>query len=266
MPTMISSLVNTKVKYVRRLQAEKRFRLRENVFVVEGTRWITELVQLAQVPDIVFYTDEWLNTANNKPILQQLAGIKQVVSEQVMQAMSDTQTPPGILAVLPVAPLPWPGKPSFLLILDRVTNPGNLGTILRTAGAAGVEGVILGPGCVDAYNPKTLRGGMGAHLRLPLQTATWPEIEQMSRGMSIWLAAADGKMAYTAVSWTQPSVLIIGGEASGAGSEAQKLATAPSAIPMHAATESLNAAVAAAVILFEAARQRQAVASRPVGQ
>ncbi len=263
---MISSLANTKVKYVRRLQAEKRLRLRENVFVVEGTRWITELVQLARVPDIVFYTDEWLNTASNETILQQLAGTKQVVSEQVMQAMSDTKTPPGILAVLSVNPLPWPEKPSFLLILDQVTNPGNLGTILRTAGAAGVEGVILGPGCVDAYNPKAVRGGMGAHLRLPIQTATWSEIEQMVQGMSVWLAAADGDVVYTAVPWTQPAALIIGSEASGAGNKARNLATAPIIIPMHAATESLNAAVAAAVILFEAARQRVAGTSGQVGK
>lgn len=254
---MISSLANSKVKYVRRLQAEKRFRLRENKFVIEGTRWIMELVQLARVPEIVFYTDEWLQTAEGEFILHQLTGSKQVVTEQVMQAMSDTETAPGILAVLPVQPLPWPNAAAFLLVLDRITNPGNLGTMLRTAGAAGVDGVILGPGCVDAYNPKVVRGGMGAQLRLPIQTATWPEIKGLVAGMAVWLAAADGERAYTAVSWTQPSALIIGGEASGAGSKARQLATGTIAIPMRAATESLNAAVAAAVILFEAARQRQ---------
>ncbi|MCB9420701.1 MAG: RNA methyltransferase [Ardenticatenaceae bacterium] len=254
---MISSFANAKVKYVRRLQAEKRFRLKENVFVVEGTRWISELIQLSRIPNIVFYTDEWLNAADNETILQQLAGIKQAVTEQIMQAMSDTQTPPGILAVLPVQALPWPEKPSFLLILDQIMNPGNLGTMLRTAGAAGVEGVILGPGCVNAYNPKAVRGSMGAHLRLPILAATWPEIKKLVQDMSVWLAAADGDLAYTAVPWTQPSALIIGGEADGAGSQARKLATSPIAIPMHAATESLNAAVAAAVILFEAARQRR---------
>lgn len=254
---MISSLANAKVKYVRRLQAEKRFRLRENVFVVEGTRWITELIQLERVPEIVFYTDEWLDTADNKPILQQLAGTKQAVTAEVMQAMSDTQTPPGILAVLPDQLLPWPENPTLLLVLDRITNPGNLGTMLRTAGAAGVDGVILGPGCVDAYNPKAVRGGMGAHLRLPFRTADWPEIKQLVAGTAVWLAAADGESSYTAVPWTQPSTLIIGGEASGAGTQAHQLATAPIAIPMHAATESLNAAIAAAVILFEATRQRR---------
>ncbi len=256
---VISSLANTKVKYVRRLQAEKRFRLRENAFVVEGTRWLKELVQFERVPEVIFYTDEWLN-ADNGHILQQLAGAKQVVTESVMAAMSDLQSPPGVLAVLPTNPLPWPENPSLLLILDGINNPGNLGTMLRTAGAAGTDSVILGPGCVDAYNPKTVRGGMGAHLRLPMQTAKWTEIEVMVRGMPVWLAAAAGEKVYTAVNWTQPAALIIGGEASGAGQEAYKLAT-PIAIPMSAATESLNAAVAAAVILFEAARQRQAAQS-----
>jgi TrmH family RNA methyltransferase len=257
---VISSLANTKVKYVRRLQAEKRFRHRENAFVVEGTRWLKELVQLGRVPDVIFYTDEWLN-ADNDPILQQLAGAKQVVTELVMAAMSDLQSPPGVLAVLPIDPLPWPENPSLLLILDGINNPGNLGTMLRTAGAAGTDGVILGPNCVDAYNPKTVRGGMGAHLRLPMQTASWAEIGEMVRGMHVWLAAAAGEKVYTAVNWIQPAALIIGGEASGAGQQAHQLAT-PIAIPMHAATESLNAAVAAAVILFEAARQRK-TASAP---
>ncbi len=254
---MISSLANAKIKYVRRLQAEKRFRTRERAFVIEGTRWVSDLVQLARTPDLVFYTEAWLNTAVNTHILHQLGGSKQVVTDPVMAAMSDTQTPPGILAVLPVQPRPLPDNPFLLLILDGVANPGNLGTMLRTAGAAGVDGVLLGPGCVDAYNPKAVRGGMGAHLRLAIQTVNWDEIRQLTAGMPVWLAAADGEAAYTAVSWLPPSALIIGGEASGAGEQARHLATGTIHIPMQAATESLNAAMAAAVILFEAARQRQ---------
>ena len=254
---MISSLANAKIKYVRRLQAEKRFRAREKAFVIEGTRWVSELIQLSRIPELLFYTEAWLNSAANAPILHQINGPKQVVSEPVMAAMSDTQTPSGILAVLPIQPLPLPDAPSLLLILDGVTNPGNLGTMLRTAGAAGVDGVLLGPGCVDAYNPKAVRGAMGAHLRLAIRTANWTEIEQLTARMSVWLAAADGEMAYTAVSWQPPSALIIGGEASGAGEQARQLATAAIHIPMRAATESLNAAVATAIILFESARQRQ---------
>lgn len=254
---MITSLANAKVKYVRRLQAEKRFRTREKAYVIEGTRWAAELVQMPRQPELVFYTEEWRQTAAHDHILQQIDSPKQVVNESVMAAMSDTQTPPGILAVLPQQQLSLPLQPSLLLILDGVTNPGNLGTMLRSAGAAGADGVLLGPGCADVFNPKTVRGGMGAHLRLPILTADWDQLAQIATGMGVWLAAADGEMSYTAVSWISPSAIIIGGEAGGAGQQARQLATGTIAIPMHAATESLNAAVAAAVILFEAARQRQ---------
>jgi TrmH family RNA methyltransferase len=136
---MITSSTNPKVKYVRRLQTDRRFRAREKAFVVEGTRWLTELVERAHPPEIVLYTDDWHNTADNRRILQQLKAPVQLVSDQTMAHMSDTETPPGILAVVSMQPHPLPHQPSLLLILDRVRNPGNLGTMLRTAGAAGAE-------------------------------------------------------------------------------------------------------------------------------
>jgi TrmH family RNA methyltransferase len=254
---MLTSLTNFKVKYIQRLQTDKRFRNRENAFVVEGTRWMLELDRFSREPAYIFYTEEWLNSADNANILQQLSGHHQPVSNQIMAAISDTQTPPGVLAALPIQPIPLPPSPTLILILDELTNPGNLGTILRTAGAAGVDGVFLGPGCVDAYNPKVVRGAMGAHLRLPIQEADWQMITELADKMAIYLAAIDGELPYTAVSWDEPAALIIGGEASGAGMKAHQLAEKTIAIPMHAETESLNAAVATAVILFEAARQRQ---------
>lgn len=257
---MITSLSNAKVKYVRRLQTDRRFRDRENQFVVEGTRWLTESVAMARPAEMLFYTERWLETAVHAQILQQLTHLRQstalLVSEEVMQAMSDTTTPAGILAVLPRQPRPLPLQPSLLLVLDEISTPGNLGTMLRTAGAAGVDGVLLGPGCVDLYNPKVVRGSMGAHLRLPVHSQTWPEITAALAGMQVWLAAVEAKRAYTAVNWRQPSALIIGSEAAGAGEEARRLANGSITIPMHAATESLNAAMAAGIILFEAARQR----------
>lgn len=257
---MITSLSNAKVKYVRRLQTDRRFRNRENQYVVEGTRWLTELVTMARPAEMLFVTERWLETAVHAQILQQLTHLGQsiplLVSKEVMQAMSDTTTPAGVLAVLPMKPRPLPATPSLLLILDEINTPGNLGTMLRTAGAAGADGVLLGPGCVDLYNPKVVRGSMGAHLRLPVHSQTWPEIAETVRGMQVWLATVEAKMAYTAVNWQQPSALIIGSEAAGAGTEARRIASGSITIPMHAATESLNAAMAAGIILFEAARQR----------
>ena len=261
---MITSLSNAKVKHVRRLQAERRFRSRENQFVVEGTRWLTELVTQARPAEMLFYTERWLETAVHAQILQQLTSLGQsaplLVSDEIMQAMSDTTTPAGVLAVLSMQPRPLPANPSLLLVLDAINTPGNLGTMLRTAGAAGVDGVLLGPDCVDLYNPKVVRGSMGAHLRLPVHSQSWPEIATTVAGMPVWVATIQAENVYTAVDWRVPSALIIGSEAAGAGSEARRVASQGVTIPMHAATESLNAAMAAGIILFEAARQRNEAA------
>ena len=174
-----------------------------------------------------------------------------------MTAMSTTETPPGVLATVAIDPLPLPPRPSFMLILDSITNPGNLGTMLRTAAAAGVDAVLLTSGCVDIYNPKVVRGSMGALLRLPVHQLEWDDMARAVDRMRIWVAEAGGSRAYTAVDWRQPSALIVGNEAHGAGDDAYTLADGSVSIPMSVETESLNAAIAAGIILFEAARQRE---------
>ena len=132
-----------------------------------------------------------------------------------------------------------------------------MGAILRTAAAAGVDVVILSPGCTDPYNPKVLRSGMGAHFRIPIVEASWEEIEAYCETHAIYAAAGGGTTDYTAVDWTQPWGLIIGSEAHGVGQQATELADALIYIPMANETESLNASIAAAVILFEAKRATQ---------
>ncbi len=259
---MITSSNNAKVKFVRRLQTDRRFRNQEQQYVVEGSRWLTELLAMTRPPELLFYTERWLETAVHAQILQQLTDLGKfaplLVSEEIMQSMSDTSTPAGVLAVLSMQPRPLPMQPSLLLVLDAINTPGNLGTLLRTAGAAGVEAVLLGPNCVDLYNPKVVRGSMGAHLRLPVHSQSWSEIAETVRGMQVWVATLEAEMVYTAVDWAQPTALIIGSEAAGAGEAARQLAHSQVTIPMHDKTESLNVAVAAAVLLFEIARQRQA--------
>jgi TrmH family RNA methyltransferase len=173
-----------------------------------------------------------------------------------MNHVSDTETPSGVLAVVAIVQNPPPSNPDLLLILDRIADPGNMGTIVRTAAAAGVDAVLAGPGCVDIYNPKVVRSTMGALIRLPVLSASWPEIEQLAADMTVWLAAADGRKTYHQVDWRLPSALIIGSEADGAGPKANNLAHQTVTIPISAQTESLNAAIAAGVILFEANRQR----------
>lgn len=243
---MITSNGNSKIKYVARLQADRRFRWREKVFVVEGERSVRDVLAYCQ-PQFILHTssiDPPQSDAQTLPI-----------DDALMRHISDVETPAGILAVVPFPEIALPETPSLLLILDGVQTPGNMGTMLRTAAAAGADGVLLAPGCVDPFNPKVVRGGMGAHFRLPMVKAGWNEIEKMVDGMQVWVASADSATPYTAVDWQTRSALIIGNEANGPSAPALQLASGV-AIPMAAAVESLNAAMAAGIILFEAARQR----------
>ncbi|WP_374687798.1 TrmH family RNA methyltransferase [Promineifilum sp.] len=253
---MITSRANTQVKYIRRLLAEKRFRHDERAFVVEGTRWLRELALAQLTPRALFATPEWAASDEGQGLTAALAVEPALVDEKVMAAMSDTETAPGVLAVLAMEPRPLPAAPTLLLILDAVSNPGNLGTILRTAAAAGADGVLLAPGSVDAYNPKVVRGSMGAILRLPVWQENWEVIGRLAAGLDVWLAAARDGVAHTAVDWRRPSAILIGSEAQGAGAQGERLATGRVTIPMRDETESLNAAMAAGILLFEAARQR----------
>lgn len=257
---MITSLKNDRVRLVRALQERRRVRQRERRFVVEGVRLCQEAAHAGARPHFVFYTARIQEDPKGRALLTtwQEGGVPcEEVSEEVMTACSGTETPQGLLAVVPIPDLPLPPHPTLILILDRLRDPGNLGTVLRTALAAGVEGVLLAPGTVDATNPKAVRAGMGTHFRLPMAAMDWDEIARAVSGCRVYLADAHGSVPYTDADWTGRVALIVGGEAAGAGSRAHMLAETTVAIPMAAGVESLNAAVAAAILLFEAARQRR---------
>jgi TrmH family RNA methyltransferase len=146
----------------------------------------------------------------------------------------------------------------FVLILDQIRDPGNLGSILRTAAAAGVQLVYLPPDSVDPYSPKVLRAGMGAHFRLPIRNASWEEILRCraDNHLRLFLASSDEGFSYQDVDFKPPLALIVGGEARGASSTAEEQADQKVHIPMPGGAESLNAGAAAAILVFEVARQR----------
>jgi len=253
---MISSLSNDKVKAIRAL-AERKHRVREGRFVIEGARLIDDALAANIQPDWIFCSERLLPRA--KATLKRLRSLRVEVidvSDAVMKACSDTETPQGLLAVIPAPRLAWPREPKLILIADALRDPGNLGALLRSAAASGVDGVLLSPETVDAYNPKVVRGAMGAHFRLPILEADWTAIKEHMRSMKVYLATADGERIYTEVDWTEPSALMVGSEAEGVSADAMKLATAHISIPLSREVESLNAAIAASVILFEAKRQR----------
>lgn len=259
---MITSTHNPRIQWVRKLQEQVRLRAGEGVFVVEGVRLVEEAVQAGWQPALVLYTPDL--SLRGQKILQRLPpSVVEQVSLPVMKSASDTQTPQGLLAVLPQRALPVPDDLDFILVLDAIRDPGNLGTILRTAAAAGVQGVILTPGSVDLFSPKVVRSAMGAHFRLPLAVLEWVEIQRLLKpggvhpGLKIFLSDVEGSLPYTQADFRTPSALIVGGEAEGAGVEAHRLTDARVHIPMTPGVESLNAAVAAAVLIFEVVRQRR---------
>jgi RNA methyltransferase, TrmH family len=258
--TTISSLHNERVKLVYALQTQGKSRRKERRCVLEGVRLIGDALAVGVQPDFIFYTSDAVS--GDQPGARLLAGLRDrgveciEVSPEVMGHLSDTQTPQGLIAIVPLPDLTPPTRIDLILILDGVADPGNMGTILRTAAAAGVDGVVLAPYCVDPFNPKVLRSGMGAHFRVPIVRKTWKDISEEYAGLTFYLADAESTVAYYGVDWTKPSALIVGGEARGAESEAEALAQKIVSIPMVNGVESLNAAIAAGVILFEIRRQR----------
>jgi TrmH family RNA methyltransferase len=255
---MITSTANEKVRYVRSLH-RRPVRHRERRFFVEGLRLVEEMNQAGQEPAFVFHTEAFAARARGRKLLEALRasrGEVLAVSDLVMRAIADTKTPQGILAVVPF-PQPAPREASLILILDRLRDPGNLGTIMRSAEAAGVERVITVKGTVDVFSAKVVRAAMGVHFRLPmLYDQKWEEIDDELEGRQVLLAEPGGELPYYEVDWTQPSALILGGEAHGPGREGRALADRTVTIPMRGGVESLNVATATSIILFEAARQR----------
>ena len=252
---LISSTQNKRVKHVKALQTKARLRRGEKKLVLEGSRLIGDALERGGHPDLALYTPERADYALIAR-LQEADCQLLPVSPEVLRYVSDTQGAPGIAAVFHIPKPPLPNPVTRAVILDAIREPGNLGAIIRSAAAAGADIAILAPGCVDPYNSKVMRAGMGAHFRLPIVEASWPEIRAYCADLQICAADAGGNRAYTDVDWMQPWALIIGNEARGISKAAGRVASFGIYIPMSHDTESLNAAAAAAVVLFEAQRQR----------
>jgi TrmH family RNA methyltransferase len=259
-PLIITSPHNERVKLVRALQSQAKTRRNENKIVLEGVRLIEDALKGGTFPHFVLYASAALETGRTTATLIESLQSQKIdcleTDDALLLSISETQTPQGLIAVFPMPKLAVPATTNLVLILDGIADPGNLGTILRTAAAVPTDIVILGPGTVDAFNPKVLRGGMGAHFRLPIRKLDWKEIAELYGQLPIYLADAKATTVYTKVDWTHPCAVLIGGEAHGAQGMPHGLATQGIQIPMSAETESLNAAIAAAVILFEVRRVR----------
>ncbi len=251
----ITSTGNSRVKEARKLQ-RKRYRDQSGLCLLEGARLIEDAWQAKAHVDALYVSAESPHSALVAEMRAQ--GVPTfTVTDAVLSAMTETVTPQGIVAIVSLPHLVPPSSPQLILVLDRVRDPGNAGTLMRSATAAGVDLMIFGPETVDPFNDKVLRAAMGAHFRMPVRVcADWHAVEAELGDRAVYVAAADATLTYDAVPWQHPAALVVGGEASGAGSAALARGIGI-AIPMHRQTESLNAAVAGSIILFEAARQRR---------
>ena len=255
---MITSSQNPKLKLARALGGRPKDRHKAGAFLAEGVRLVEEALSAEWPFRFALYSDDL--SERGKELVEKLkvAGCEvEEIAPNLMKSLSETETSQGILAVLDHFQLPLPDSPNFLLIPDQIRDPGNLGTLIRTASAAGVQAILLPPETTDAFAPKVVRAGMGAHFQLPIHAMEWDEIEQVceSGSLQVFLADMDGGSCWE-TDFRNPLALIVGGEAEGASEQARELAKETVRIPMPGEAESLNAGVAGAVLMFEVIRQR----------
>ena len=262
---MITSKQNPLIKNVRALINQSKARADSQSFVVEGLRLAEEAVRASWPVEYGLHSGN--HSKRGLALVQQLSAGKagmQECSPELMKSLSDTQNPQGILLVLPQQHFDMAPVLDFLLILDALQDPGNMGSLLRSAWGAGVNAVILGPRCVDPFLPKVLRSAMGAHFHVPLIKMDWENIKQLSadRELDVFVSHMGKGQAYNEAHHQKGIALIIGNEAKGVGPEALALAKQSLHIPLAKGLESLNAAAAGAILLFEIARQKQEAINR----
>ncbi len=252
---MLTSTTNPVIKRIRSLQRRK-FRLQERAFVVEGVRAVEDVFAAGIEPlSVILRSDVQFTVPDS------VSGSVRRVSRPVFDSLTEVAHPQGVLAVVPMlveAKLPDVSGSPLVVLLDGVRDPGNMGTLFRSAAGAGVDHLIIGPESVDPYHPKSVRAGMGAHLRIPFSHRENHEIADYFREFPVVaLADAGGNAIYDSVNWHLASAMIIGGEAFGPSSDSHTAANVIVSIPLANGVESLNAGVAGSLLMFEAARQRR---------
>ncbi len=262
---MITSLHNKSVKEVSALIGKKRERDRQGLFVIEGAKMFGEapVERISRV-----YIAQGVEKEMYARYGEKLSGLScEIVADEVFDRMSDTVTPQGILCLVRQRHYNieemlqnTDKKQMLFIILEDIQDPGNLGTIFRTAEAAGADGVIMSSRTADIYNPKTIRSTMGAVYRVPfLYAESLPSAIRMlqGKGIAVYAAHLDAKSIYDAHEYRRSTAFLIGNEANGLREETAACADTLLAIPMEGKAESLNAAVASSILMYEAYRQRR---------
>lgn len=258
---MITSTSNAKVKWLQSLQKKSKLRREEKLFIIEGTRFFEETP--SQLIKEVYVAESAQESLKNLLINTKY----EVMSDNIFHGVCDTKTPQGILAVVSqpthnIEEILKKENP-LLLLLEDLQDPGNLGTIVRTAEGAGVDGIIMTKNCVDIYNPKVVRSTMGAIYRVPFcylqeENELSELLEQLKQNhIKTYAAALREAKDYDAYAYKEGTAFLIGNEGNGLKEDTIDGCEYCVKIPMCGGLESLNAAVAAGILMYEGFRQRR---------
>ncbi|MCL6558500.1 MAG: RNA methyltransferase [Firmicutes bacterium] len=269
---LIKSVHNPLVKYLQKLNRRK-FREQEGRFLVEGIRFVEEALKSGWPVDKLIYSPDLLKSRRGADLLAAAAGenVKKVeVDQKIINVLASTETPQGVMALCLTAK--WrvsdlagarrngkDKKDALVVVVDGVADPGNLGTIIRSADAFGAEGVVLMKGTVDLYNDKTMRSTMGSFFHLPVvSSAGVEELRGLlsEGGFGLLVGVPKGGVPVDRLDLGRPLALVVGSEAAGPSGELLSLPHEKVTIPMPGRAESLNAAVAASLLMYEIVRQR----------
>lgn len=266
---MITSANNQQLKAVSALLKKSKERREKKAFVVEGPRMVVEAP--ADSLKSVFVAESYEKNPENQNVLKELrtkcarvGAVFETVADSVFKSVSDTQTPQGIMAVAAMPEYDLEellnGEKTHLLILESIQDPGNLGTMVRTGEGAGITGVIMNKTTVDLFNPKTIRSTMGSIYRMPFYVAedlSETMLFLKEHGVSLYAAHLKGEHYYTEEDYTKACGFLIGNEGNGLSDEIANQADTYIKIPMEGQVESLNAAISATLLMYEANRQRR---------
>lgn len=263
---MITSAQNRIIKDIKAL-SKKKDRVKSGLFIAEGLRFVESAIEAGAHIEYIVYSTSVFRTTEGKILIDELLRHAEInvveVDEKLMAELSDTQSPQGILAIVHQPKSTWSDlikDKGLIVILDRIQDPGNLGTILRTSDAAGATGLVLLKGTVDLYNPKVLRSTMGSIFSIPvIEGVEWDEAcsKLKESGFVIAATALENSVEYDSVDYRGATALVIGNEANGISDAIFTDADFRVKIPIVGSAESLNAGVAASIMVYEVLRQRK---------
>jgi TrmH family RNA methyltransferase len=259
---MITSVKNNKIKKVRELLSAKKHREQARMMIVEGVRLAEEALAANTTINFCLYSERI--SERGKKVVRQIQALSydaEEVSADLMDRVSDTKTSQGILLAASYPEVPLRKKVDSVIVLDSIRNPGNMGTILRTAAAMDVGAVLLTPGTTDPFSPKVMRAAMGAQFHLPIRYMGAQDIQKFCKDLngielSILLTDSNSSKTCWETDLSKPVCIVIGSETEGISTNLRKIGDESISIPIGSLMESFNAAVAASILMYEIKRQR----------